>query len=1044
MTIVLRGGESGSIGGGQQPLSNSSTQRAANRSSGVGSRFNGNRYRRTANSTIAGTGSSSSSIGGHPLIGADPQKKEIKHRFEITAKLGSGTYGKVSLAFDHKTEREVAVKLIKKSAIENKQDLVRIRREIRIMSMLNHPNLIQIYEVFENKDKIILVMEYASGGELYDYVSKNGSLSEQEARRIFRQITSAVLYCHKNKVAHRDLKLENILLDSNNNAKIADFGLSNYFGQRNKLLSTFCGSPLYASPEIINGTPYKGPEVDCWSLGILLYTLVYGSMPFDGRDFNRMVRQIKRGAYYEPDTPSTASMLIRNMLRVNPDRRATIYDISGHWWLNLEENMPVIQELPENQITDPTPLTERAEIMVVQELADETDVFMEFGHSQTTRKKIEEFRRRRKEAEEYNENSPIKPPKTRKEDEEKLNKNKELLTLEEKSLREIKKEEVKNEEKEEEIKLNNNIFSDPLERLKKLENRLGGGGNKKETSPKLEEENKKLKKEDEEGKEDLIKNNKRKLSTKINLKRKDSVNENIKINEQQQKTSSSTPSTINNKKLNEDPTKYWRLETDSLNALMNQVLEQMEKGPVSLNLIANIRAHPFYDERPEVKELLETIIAAQPVEIQRKASKITKQKSKDVENNLEEKEIKKVGSLKKNNKIIKENEEEEIEIKTVEEKRKSFGKRRRGPAEERRWHSVEVGFSTDSSTEEIGQQQNDNSTPNTPKATVPPPHPPQMSAPKFVGTARISRSEPLGGIDDEEYLEDEDEFYDAAEEEDEFEGEIDELAEEVEQIIGEEIKEEINKKENKTKINNENNKKIVGVVATVKPNIPPKIVEKSALPEPGPSTSKTTDSLERGLAKRVSKGKYQYSDSVELPNQDKKEQFKRNRVWMKSHDPDAESLSAENSSSSAIAPKAEPEEEEEEENNEEEEEEEEEEEDIPFRPKPSTIIGFRTIHPGTDGGIPKEAPIVQVKPQNSQPQSPINKTQNIQQQLPQLPQQQQSPKRESPEPSLRYESAAAYIRRKNRERRARNATVAVTEDTWTRQIFKNIFYLNIF
>ncbi|CAK5044741.1 unnamed protein product [Meloidogyne enterolobii] len=714
------------------------------------------------------------------------------------------------------------------------------------MSMLNHPNLIQIYEVFENKDKIILVMEYASGGELYDYVSKNGSLSEQEARRIFRQITSAVLYCHKNKVAHRDLKLENILLDSNNNAKIADFGLSNYFGQRNKLLSTFCGSPLYASPEIINGTPYKGPEVDCWSLGILLYTLVYGSMPFDGRDFNRMVRQIKRGAYYEPDTPSTASMLIRNMLRVNPDRRATIYDISGHWWLNLEENMPVIQELPENQITDPTPLTERAEIMVVQELADETDVFMEFGHlSQTTRKKIEEFRRRRKEAEEYNENSPIKPPKTRKEDEE----DKLKLTLEEKSLREIKKEEVKKEEKEEEIsKLNNNIFSDPLERLKKLENRLGGGGgNKKETSPKLEE-NKKLKKEKEEKEEDLIKNNKRKLSTKINLKRKDSVNENVKTRkeDEQQKPASTT---INNKKLNEDPTKYWRLETDSLNALMNQVLEQMEKGPVSLNLIANIRAHPFYDERPEVKELLETIIAAQPVEIQRKASKITKQKSKDVENNLEEKEIKKVGSLKKNNKIIKENEEEEIEVKTVEEKRKSFGKRRRGPAEERRWHSVEVGFSTDSSTEEIGQQQNDNSTPNTPKATIPPP--PQMSAPKFVGTARISRSEPLGGIDDEEYLEDEDEFYDAAEEEDEFEGEIDELAEEVEQIIGEEIKEEINKKENKTKINNENNKKIVGVVATVKPNIPPKIVEKSVMPEPGPSTSKTTDSLERGLAKRV-------------------------------------------------------------------------------------------------------------------------------------------------------------------------------------------------
>lgn len=122
---------------------------------------------------------------------------DMKHRFEITAKLGSGTYGKVSLAYDHQTEREVAVKLIKKSAIENKQDLIRIRREIRIMSMLKHPNIIQIYEVFENKDKIILVMEYANGGELYDYVSKFGSLPESESRRIFRQITSAVLYCHK-------------------------------------------------------------------------------------------------------------------------------------------------------------------------------------------------------------------------------------------------------------------------------------------------------------------------------------------------------------------------------------------------------------------------------------------------------------------------------------------------------------------------------------------------------------------------------------------------------------------------------------------------------------------------------------------------------------------------------------------------------------------------------------------------------------------------------------------------------------------------------
>uniref|UniRef100_A0A0N4ZC60 Protein kinase domain-containing protein n=1 Tax=Parastrongyloides trichosuri TaxID=131310 RepID=A0A0N4ZC60_PARTI len=579
-------------------------------------------------SSIAGTGGSHP-LGGHPLKSADQSKRQdIKHRFEITKKLGSGTYGKVSLAYDHKTERDVAVKLIKKSAIENKADLVRIRREIRIMSALQHPNIIQIYEVFENKDKIILVMEYACGGELYDYVSKNGSLPEHEARRIFRQITSAVLYCHKHKVAHRDLKLENILLDTDNNAKIADFGLSNYFDDK-RLLTTFCGSPLYASPEIINGTPYKGPEVDCWSLGILLYTLVYGSMPFDGRDFNRMVRQIKRGAYYEPDTPSTASMLIRNMLRVNPDRRADIDDIASHWWLNLEENMPVIQELPENQITDHTPLTEREETMVVQDLADETDVFMEFGHlSSETRKKIEEFRRRRKEAEEYNENSPIKPPKAKK-----LNGNEEPeMTSKEKSLREaetVAEEKVENEVKIEEkvvkersptVKLDDLL--DPLERLRQLENRLNTNRTigSPEKTPRKDSRSKEEKIQKEE--DSNIPTNKAPAFTSVT-----EVQEQKKI--ESRGNSFNKPSS--NTKTSIGRARDWsHQETDSLNMLMNQVLEQMERGPVSLNTVARIKAHPHYDQRPMVKELLESILAAQPPSVQKQASKIIQQQSQDI------------------------------------------------------------------------------------------------------------------------------------------------------------------------------------------------------------------------------------------------------------------------------------------------------------------------------------------------------------------------------------------------------------------------------
>ncbi|GIZ00343.1 NUAK family SNF1-like kinase 1 [Caerostris extrusa] len=238
--------------------------------------------------------------------------------------------------------RVVAVKTIKKNKIENEQDLIRIRREIQIMSSIQHPHIAHIYEVFENKDKIVLVMQYASGGELYDYLSEKKVLADLEARRIFRQIAAAVYYCHKNKICHRDLKLENILLDEKGNAKIADFGLSNVFDEKN-LLNTYCGSPLYASPEIVKGVPYYGPEVDCWSMGVLLYTLVYGAMPFDGSNFKKLVTQISEGDYFEPKNKSNASDLIRKLLTVNPSKRATIVDICVDYWVNLGYEHSLLQ-----------------------------------------------------------------------------------------------------------------------------------------------------------------------------------------------------------------------------------------------------------------------------------------------------------------------------------------------------------------------------------------------------------------------------------------------------------------------------------------------------------------------------------------------------------------------------------------------------------------------------------------------------------------------------------------------------------------------------
>ncbi|XGW28319.1 hypothetical protein V3C99_008249 [Haemonchus contortus] len=800
----------------------------------------------------SGTAGGGYGPGGHPLSGPDPAsptKKDVKHRFEITKKLGSGTYGKVSLAFDHKFDREVAVKLIKKSAIENKADLVRIRREIRIMSALHHPNIIQIFEVFENREKIILVMEYASGGELYDYVSRFGSLPESEARRIFRQITSAVLYCHKHQVAHRDLKLENILLDQDNNAKIADFGLSNYFGTKS-LLTTFCGSPLYASPEIINGTPYKGPEVDCWSLGILLYTLVYGSMPFDGRDFNRMVRQIKRGAYYEPDTPSTASMLIRNMLRVNPERRADIFEIASHWWLNLEENMPVIQELPENQITDYTPLTERAETMVVQDLADETDVFMEFGHlSNETRKKIEEFRRRRKQAEEYNENSPVKPPKTARKDGEQAAE----MKSEDKSLRGVKE---LNKEKE---------TDDPLERLRQIENRLGqqrkksGPGNAPQTASTENENSEQFKSAAQDGSlptkaagASQVVEQKRQMSPEQPEDPKPARNEPPVRVPARQGAASRAPSFVpvtNEPETVVTPTKQlapaprtpmsaamYRLEIDSLNMLMNQVLEQMEKGPVSLNLVARIKAHPMYDARPMVKELLESIIAAQPENVQRETSKLVQQRSQEVARKNQQRAAfdasKASNASRKSDKLS----------------RSGYG--------ERPWHSVEVGFDPDEESElEASHQMSIASaaTDVTVQTTSFEDSDDQAEPPQPPKTPVLA-----------ETLKEEDEA-DSEDEEDYTDSEMEELAEEVEQKI----------------------------VVEQSDNLPP--------PDPVVVQPQYLDAFDRGLVKRQSKGKYQAKKIImQYPGRPDLSELedglvKKKKDWLKTQDPDQQGGGSDNS-----------------------------------------------------------------------------------------------------------------------------------------------------
>lgn len=203
------------------------------------------------------------------------------------------------------------------------------------MKTLDHPNIVKLFQVIETEKTLYLVMEYASGGEVFDYLVLHGRMKEKEARAKFRQIVSAVQYCHQKKIIHRDLKAENLLLDSEMNIKIADFGFSNEFVPGNKL-DTFCGSPPYAAPELFQGKKYDGPEVDVWSLGVILYTLVSGSLPFDGSTLRELRERVLRGKYRIPFYMSTdCENLLKKFLVLNPTRRASLEVIMKDKWMNM-------------------------------------------------------------------------------------------------------------------------------------------------------------------------------------------------------------------------------------------------------------------------------------------------------------------------------------------------------------------------------------------------------------------------------------------------------------------------------------------------------------------------------------------------------------------------------------------------------------------------------------------------------------------------------------------------------------------------------------
>ena len=253
--------------------------------------------------------------------------------FKLLDKIGNGKFATVSLGVHEDTKEKVAIKQIKKSEL-NTDNL--LTKEISIQKILFHPYLTKMYCVIEKEDSIFIVTEYCAKGDLLNFMIENRVFEEEEACKIFQQVLSSLEYLHNNNISHRDIKPENILLNEFGDAKLSDFGLSTKF-EKGKLLEKACGSPLYAAPEMLTGKKYDGTKIDIWSLGISLYAMVCGELPFDDEDNNmkNIVYKIKNGKYTLPDNLSPLCKdLIKRILEANPDKRITLEEIKNHQWVN--------------------------------------------------------------------------------------------------------------------------------------------------------------------------------------------------------------------------------------------------------------------------------------------------------------------------------------------------------------------------------------------------------------------------------------------------------------------------------------------------------------------------------------------------------------------------------------------------------------------------------------------------------------------------------------------------------------------------------------
>ncbi|XP_039080043.1 serine/threonine-protein kinase BRSK2 isoform X1 [Hyaena hyaena] len=271
--------------------------------------------------------------------GGGAQHAQYVGPYRLEKTLGKGQTGLVKLGIHCVTCQKVAIKIVNREKL-SESVLMKVEREIAILKLIEHPHVLKLHDVYENKKYLYLVLEHVSGGELFDYLVKKGRLTPKEARKFFRQIISALDFCHSHSICHRDLKPENLLLDEKNNIRIADFGMAS-LQVGDSLLETSCGSPHYACPEVIRGEKYDGRKADVWSCGVILFALLVGALPFDDDNLRQLLEKVKRGVFHMPHfIPPDCQSLLRGMIEVDAARRLTLEHIQKHIWYIGGKNEP--------------------------------------------------------------------------------------------------------------------------------------------------------------------------------------------------------------------------------------------------------------------------------------------------------------------------------------------------------------------------------------------------------------------------------------------------------------------------------------------------------------------------------------------------------------------------------------------------------------------------------------------------------------------------------------------------------------------------------